>query len=114
MRAKIRFKGNLIEIEDIERIKGVKKYTGLMWKNQENAHALLFEFENSGKQAIHSLFCPAFIAIWLNDSKIVDYKVVDKPKFLIKPKENFNKLLEIPLNNKYSAVTRFFVDEQKI
>jgi len=108
MRAKLKLNGKEIEIPDIEKADGIKKYTGLMFKST-NTNALLFDFKNS-KQAIHSLFCPDFLAIWLNEGKIVDYKLITTSKFTIKPEKEFTHLLEIPVNDKYAEVISNFLE----
>jgi|SRR3989344_2319460 len=107
MKAKFKLNGKEIEIEDIEKVSGIRKYTGLMFNKTGNA--LLFDFKNS-KQAIHSLFCPDFLAIWLNKGKIIDYKLITSNKFSIKPKKEFTHLLEIPVNDKYSQVISNFLE----
>lgn len=113
MKAKLKFGGKEIEIPDVEKVSGIKKIVGLMFNSKSNA--LLFEFENPGKQAIHSLFCPDFLAIWLDkDNKILEYKLIISGKMTIKPEKEFSKLLEIPLNNKYSHVIRFFLGKEKV
>lgn len=113
MKAKLNYKGKEIEIPDIIKVNSFEKFTGLMFKNKET-NALLFEFDKPTNQAIHSLFCPDFLAIWLNENRIIDYKVVTSAKLKIKPQENFNKLLEIPLNNRYFPVVEFFLEKEKI
>jgi len=114
MRAKIRFKDKIIEIPDIEKCSGIKKFTGLMFKSRDS-NALLFEFDNPCKQAIHSFFCPDFLALWLDESgKIVDKQVVTSNKLSIRPQEKFSKLLEVPLNNKYSPAIQFLLEDKNI
>ena len=108
MKAKINFNGKLIEIPDIIEVKGIKKYTGLMFKGK-NTNALLFDFKEPGKKAIHSLFCNDFLAVWLNEGKIVDYKLINSIKLLIKPENEFTHLLEIPVNEKYSSIISNFI-----
>ena len=61
---------------------------------------LLFEFKKAKKRAIHSFFCVPFIAIWFNDREIIDIKKVSPWKSFILSKKGFDRLLEIPLNNK--------------
>jgi len=70
---------------------------GLMFK--KNSAPLLFIFKNLKRRAIHSFFCLPFIAIWFNAGKIVDVKFINPWRFSIKPKEKFDKLLEIPSND---------------
>ena len=85
-----------------------------MFKSK-NTEALLFDFKKVTSQAIHSLFCPNFLAIWLDENnKILEHKLVYPNKFRIKPKNKFKKLLEIPLNNKYLTVTKFFIEEKSL
>jgi uncharacterized membrane protein (UPF0127 family) len=73
------------------------KALGLMFKNK--SLPLLFIFKKPTKTSIHSFFCKPFIAIWFLGDEIVDMKLVENWRFSIKPKKNFNKLLEIPSNN---------------
>ncbi len=109
MKAKLKFQGKEIEIADIDKAKGIRKYTGLMFKRKET-NALLFEFEKPCKQAIHSLFCRDFLAIWLDsEGKIAEYKIIFPNQFSIKPEKEFSKLLEIPINKKYSGVISPFI-----
>ena len=111
MKAKIKFKGKEIIIKDIEKASGFKKFSGLMFKSRDT-NALLFEFAKPGKWAIHSFFCKKFLAIWLNQGKIVDYKIINKALASIKPKKEFEKLIEIPINEKYADVISRFIDTE--
>ncbi len=113
MKAKIKFGGKVIEIIDIERVEGLKKLTGLMFKGKK-AKALLFDFKKKARHTIHSFFCPPFLAIWLNEGKVVDFKIIPPNQPLIKSAQNFNKLLEIPLNNKYHSTINFLLDKRNI
>ena len=82
---------------------------GLMFK--ENSKPLLFVFKNKKRRAIHSFFCKPFIAIWFDGDRIVDEKVVRGWKFSIKPKEKFDKLLEIP---ECDVTFKEFLDEENL
>jgi hypothetical protein len=113
MKAKLKFQGEEIEIPDVERVNGLGKFKGLMFKSS-NTNALLFDFPSLNNPSIHSLFCPDFLAIWLNQGKIVDYKLVTSGKMKVKPEKDFTQLLEIPLNNKYSSVVKFFLSTSEI
>lgn len=108
MKAKIKFKGKELVIEDLKKVSSVGKYTGLMFKKKET-QALLFEFPR-GRKAIHSLFCPDFLAVWLLEGKIVEYKLVLPYQFYIAPKSEFDKLIEIPVNEKYKGVIEAFLN----
>jgi len=111
MKAKLKFKGKEIIIE-LEKVSSIGKFTGLMFK-PKGTSALLFEFKR-GKRAIHSCFCHPFLAIWLLEGKIVDFRLVKPNLPYIIPNEDFDKLIEVPFNNKYSHIISLFLDEGKI
>jgi uncharacterized membrane protein (UPF0127 family) len=112
MRARLRYKGKEVTVEDIKRVSPIGKYAGLMFKPKET-QALLFEFKK-GRNSIHSFFCKPFLAIWLLEGRIVDFRIVKPNLPSIKPREDFDKLIEIPFNNKYSHVIGFFIDGGKV
>ncbi len=85
-----------IQVKECKTI--LQKTTGLMFRKK--SPALLFLYTKPKKQAIHSFFCIPFIAIWFNKNKIIKIKLVKPSNPSIKPKEKFDKLLEIPKNNK--------------
>lgn len=109
MIAKLNYKGKIIEIKDVKKMNRIQKYLGLMIYKQ----ALLFSFDKPGRHAIHSLFCPRFLAIWINNGKIVEYKLVNPWRFIIKPEKDFTELLEIPINERYSAIIEIFFGKHK-
>jgi len=112
MKVKLNYKRKKIEFE-VDRAEGIKKFTGLMLK-KPNTNALLFEFENETRQAIHSFFCPDFLALWLDkNNKIIEYKLILGNKLSVRPKKKFTKLLEIPLNKKYSTLVNFFITSKE-
>jgi len=110
MRAKIKINGKEIVIENIKKVSAVGKFTGLMFR--KNSQALLFKF-SEGRKAIHSLFCHPFVAVWILEGKVVEYKIIDSWKFSIKPEKDFDTLLEVPLNDKYKHLLDFFVDKNQ-
>ncbi|MEK6914654.1 MAG: hypothetical protein AABW83_03305 [Nanoarchaeota archaeon] len=73
--------------------------SGLMFK--KNSPSLLFKFKKPKSLAIHSFFCKKFMAIWFLKDKIVDIKIIIPNKLSIKPKNKFDKILEIPSDSKY-------------
>ncbi len=84
------------EIYDAELCDTVwKKARGLMFR--KNLRPLFFVFKKPTLQPIHSFFCKPFRAIWMNDGKIVDEKIVKPFKISIKPRKEFTHLVEIPL-----------------
>jgi uncharacterized membrane protein (UPF0127 family) len=78
---------------------------------KKKSKPLLFIFKKPVREPIHSFFCIPFVGIWLNDGKIINIKYVKPWKIHIKPKEKFDRLLEIPLGNKEFGI---FIDERKI
>lgn len=114
MKARLSYQNKGIEVEDIQKCSGLKKFSGLMFKGKDKAKAMLFDFKNPKKWAIHSLFCPDFIAIWIDDKgKVVDWEFIMGNHLSIRPKKKFSKLLEVPLNKKYSSVAEFFLEEKR-
>jgi uncharacterized membrane protein (UPF0127 family) len=106
---KFKYKEKVINL-DVEICDNVfSQARGLIFKKK--SPPLLFVFKKPTKMRIHSFFCKPFIAIWFNGDKIIDLKVVRKSKFSIRPKERFDKLLEVPNN-----VLDFneFLDEENI
>lgn len=97
-------------VVDVRECKSIlSQARGLMFK--KNSKPLLFIFKNKKIRAIHSFFCMSFVAVWFDEDKIVDVKMINSWKPLIKPKHEFNKLLEIPFNN---VTFKEFIDEEKI
>jgi len=93
---KIKLKGKVIDAEVCESI--LSQARGLMFK--KNSKPLLFVFKTARRRAIHSFFCIPFVAVWFNGDKIIDVKQVFSWKFSVKPREKFDRLLEIPSNNR--------------
>ena len=88
-----------------------EKISGLMFTRREKAKALLFNFDKPTKNRIHSWFVFFnFIGIWLDeDGKIIKFEVVKPFRFMIRPKKNYSKLIEIPINQKYSKIVETLV-----
>jgi len=111
MKTILNYKGKRFGL-DVKKCSGISKFFGLMFKGR-NAGNLLFEFDRETSLAIHSLFCPEFLAIWANNNKFVAFEVVKPWKLGVKPAEKFTKLLEIPVNSRNSAVITFIVGKSK-
>jgi len=93
----------------------LQKVVGLMFSRKENAEALLFGFNEFSRRGIHScfVFFP-FYAVWLDDkNKIIEVRRVRPFTLLVRPKEKFFSLLEVPCNNKYSQITHFLDDIER-
>jgi len=111
MKARLKYKDKEVIIEDIRKVSAFGKFKGLMFTGK-NASALLFEFKKG--KAIHSFFCKPFLAIWLYRGKIIDFKIVKPFVPMIKPEQDFDQLIEVPLNEKYEPVIGFFLEHEKI
>lgn len=110
---KIKIKNKIIEIKECNSF--FSKICGLMFCGRENARALLFEFNKPTKMRIHSMFVFFdFIAIWLDsDGKVVDLKVIKPWKFSVRSKEKFVRLIEIPINRRYSELVSSLKEDKK-
>jgi len=105
---KIKIKEIQLEVKEM---RGLNKLLGLMIYKQ----ALLFNFNKPTRIAIHSLFCPKFLAIWLDkNNKIIEYKIINSGQFKISPKKDFYKLIEIPINKRYSKILSKFASKSLI
>lgn len=90
---------------DVKKCNSLKETFGLMCTRKEKAKALLFELKKP--LAIHSyfVFFP-FVAIWLNKNKVVEIKKIKPFTLHVKPKKKFDKLIEIPINNRYKEILK--------
>ena len=93
---------------DAKECRGLGKIIGLMFSKQNKAQAKIFRFNKPTTMSVHSFFCPKFVAVWLRKGQIIDYEIVDKTRFSIKPASVFDTLIEIPINKKYGKILKFF------
>ncbi len=79
---------------------------GLMFQKRENANALLFDFADRKRLALHSFFVFfPFLALWLDDNnRIKEVKVIKPFSFNRISKKPFSRIVEIPINKKYSKI----------
>jgi uncharacterized membrane protein (UPF0127 family) len=83
------------------------KMFGLMFRKKSKS--LLFIFNGQTREGIHSFFCVPFVAIWFNEDKIIDVKLVKPWRPYIVPGKSFDKFLEIPINDKnFSRIKSIF------
>lgn len=83
----------------------LREASGLMFQRKQKAKALLFDLKKP--MAIHSFFVFfPFVAIWLKDNKVVEVQKVKPFTFHIKPKKQFDELIEIPINNRYKEILK--------
>lgn len=109
---KISIKGKIIEVE---KMGNLGKVIGLMFKQRKNAKALLFEFDKPCCMGIHSFFVFfPFVAIWMNEERLIDIQQISPFKLTIKPNEKFTRLIEIPINKKYQEIVQVLVGKRKV
>jgi uncharacterized membrane protein (UPF0127 family) len=104
-----KYKNRFIRIPVEECDNFVSQTRGLMFR--KTSSPLLFSFNSPVKMSIHSFFCIPFYAIWFEKTKIVDEKLIMPWNVSVCPTEKFDKLLEIPSNDKFF---KFFTDERKV
>jgi len=90
-----------------------EKFFGLMFIRKRKAQALLFEFKKPTKIKIHSFFVFfPFVAIWLDrENKIIDFKIIKPFNLAISHKKQFKRLVEIPINERYSGIVKLLVGD---
>lgn len=97
MEFQFRYKNKNFKIK-VKECKTILEQTiGLMFK--KNSLPLLFNFKKPKKYSMHSFFCQPFIAIWFLKNKMIEIRLIE-PNRVIKSKQKFDKLLEIPINDK--------------
>jgi len=84
---------------------------GLMF-SKRNSRPLLFDFKKLTREAIHSFFVFfPFIAIWLDENNnVIETQVVRPFTLLVRPRKQFYRLIEIPLNDKYKQLIKLLVE----
>ena len=101
---KIKLKGKEIKLE-LKEMRGLNKALGLMVYRNSN---LIFNF-GKGRQAIHSWFCPKFLAIWLDNRKVVDVQIIEPWRSFIRPKKDYDTLIEVPITESNYKMVNFIV-----
>ena len=91
------------------------KISGLMFHSRETEN-LLFDYDKKTKMSIHSFFVFfPFLAVWLDDkNKIIEKRIIKPFTFSAKPRRNYTKLLEIPINNKNRGILSFLVGKKSM
>ena len=114
MRVKIYYSGKKSEL-DVKKTGFFSKGIGLMFKTK-NTNNLVFEFNEDVSISIHSFFVFfPFLAVWL-DSKnnVLECRIVKPFCFYAKPKLEFRKLIEIPLNLRNEKIIKFFTKKDRL
>ena len=85
---------------------------GLIFRGR-NTENLVFDFKKEvyRRGALTSFFVFFnFLAIWLdNKNEVVEWRICKPFEPRIMPKNNFQKIVEIPFNRKNEEIIRFFV-----
>ena len=105
---KINLKGKKINLE-LKEMRWLNKALGLMVYRKSN---LLFKF-GKGRRTIHSWFCPKFIAMWLDNGKVIDIQLIKPWRYSIKPKKDYDVLIEIPITESNFKIVNFVVGKKK-
>ena len=110
----IKFENKKISIP-VKRVSHFGKVSGLMFK-KKNTENLLFEFKKETKMRIHSFFVFfPFLAIWINKkNEVINFRFVKPFNPSIKQRKAFQKLIEVPLNNKNKKIISYFVGKRKV
>jgi len=103
---KVGFRGKIIPLE-VRELSKFEIYRGLMFKGS-NCDNLLFN--RRGKWGIHSFFVFfPFLALWLDErNNVIERKIVKPFSFHVAPREEFARLVEIPVNWKNMNIINFF------
>jgi len=96
---------------NVKKVSFFGEVIGLMFSSREKSQALLFDFKKKCRISLHSLFVfYKFLVVWFDENnKIVDVKIVKPFRLSVLPNKKFVKLLEIPVNNKYSKIVKILV-----
>ena len=106
MKTTFKYKNKKISLE-VKQCNFIERFVGLMFTRKKKAKALLFDFGKFVGLRIHSMFVFfPFIAVWLDqDNKVIDIQKVKPWRLSVFPRtKQYNKLVEIPINNKYSDI----------
>ena len=114
MRIEINYLNKKITVS-VKQIGFLSRGLGLMFKSK-NTENLLFSFDKDVSIIITSFFCFfSFLVIWLDkNNHVIDFKLVRPFHLSIRPKKNFRKFVEIPLNSRNKEFIELFVDKEKI
>jgi uncharacterized membrane protein (UPF0127 family) len=106
---KVGFKGKKISIE-ARKLSFREQFMGLMFKSR-NSENLLFDYP--GKWGIHSFFVFfPFLAIWVdNKNKVQELRVVKPFTFYVEPKQEFARLIELPINERNKKIINIFLKQ---
>ncbi|OYT36708.1 hypothetical protein B6U91_00530 [Candidatus Pacearchaeota archaeon ex4484_71] len=111
-RINFEFRGKKISLE-AKKVGFLSEGWGLMFSRREKANALLFEFKKPTMLKFTSFFVfYPFIMVWVDEvGKVVEVRRVNPFKFSILPKRKFTKVIEIPINKRYSHILKLLDED---
>ena len=110
---RLKYSGKSLNLK-IKRTNLFSKFFGLMFRSSETEN-LLFDFAKDCKIRIHSFFVFfSFIAIWLDEGgEVIALRRVRPFDFNLSSKKSFSKVIEIPINKRYSKLIGSLVGDTK-
>lgn len=107
----INYKAKKIKLK-VKKIKGFRKYLGLIFKSRESEN-LLFEFYKDVNVSFHSIFVFfPFLIVWLDSkNRVLDFRVIKPFCFCFGINKKFRRVVEMPLNEKNEKILRFFYNK---
>jgi uncharacterized membrane protein (UPF0127 family) len=107
---KIKSGSKFFEINGFIKAGNFLKFRGLMFRRRENAPMIIFESKKPF--SIHSFFVFFdFLAIWLDkNNQVIETKIVKPFSIHEKPRGEFLRLIEIPMNKRYYDIIKSIVD----
>ena len=108
MEIRIKNKGKSIFVS-VKKLSFFGRFSGLMFKTSQTEN-LLFDFGKNVLMPIHSFFVFFhFLAIWVDEeNNLIEKRIVCPFCVSVSPKKEFNKLIEIPINEKNKKIVEFF------
>ena len=96
----------ILDIPDLNKVSKFGMIRGLMFRSRGKSPALSFEFSRPTNMKIHSFFVFfPFLAVWLDENnKIIEKKVIKPFQSIVGITKKFTKLIEIPINDRYSKI----------
>jgi len=106
------YQGEKINIS-VKNCDGLRKILGLMFKVKDT-NALLFDFNHQTNIPIHSFFVFfPFVAVWLDDKNhVIEVKRIEPFTLSAKPKRQYKRLIEIPINTKNSRIINSLISRR--
>jgi len=81
----------------------------------KNTNNLLFDFDRDVTTSITSFFVFfPFLAVWLDgNNKVVDSRIINPFQLSVRPKNNFRRIIEVPLSESTEEIIKFFLGKEE-